>query len=403
MKSTSNQIGIPDFNNTQVAFAHKSTRELRKAAWLFSLMNKPKLVQLFSQLGLWAINKKLPFVETMIKWTIFEQFCGGTSLENCQPVIKQLANQNIQTILDYGAEAKETEQDFDATMEQLIRAIDFTARQQNTPVVSMKITGLVKFEILEKLQAQKTLTEKEKESYDTFLKRLAVIGEAAEANSVSLFVDAEESWIQDVIDSLVNEMMLKHNKSEAIIFNTFQMYRHDRLNFLKASFSMAVKGGYILGAKIVRGAYMEKERARALKMGYTSPIQENKSATDRDYNAALEFCLENYQQIAFYNATHNLKSCALQAKIMLEKKIDRQHAHLNFCQLYGMSDQITFNLGRAGFNAMKYVPYGQISEVIPYLIRRAQENTSVSGEMGREYELIIEERKRRSRIRKTKK
>ncbi|MEL6945480.1 MAG: proline dehydrogenase family protein, partial [Bacteroidota bacterium] len=253
-------------------------------------------------------------------------------------------------------------------------------------------------ETLEKIQANQALTEEEEESYQNLLKRLSFIGQAAEEKSVCLFVDAEESWIQDVIDKLVDNMMQQHNKNKAIVFNTFQMYRHDRLNFLHESYERSRKYQYILGAKLVRGAYMEKERARASAMNYPSPIQKDKTATDRDFNLALAFCIEHYQHIASYNASHNQESNALQADLILEKGLDRKHPHLNFCQLYGMSDQITFNLGASGFNAMKYVPYGQIKEVIPYLIRRAQENTSVKGEMGREYEFILDEQHRRKKI-----
>jgi len=389
------QLLIPDFNNTEIAFAHKTNCELRKAGWIFSIMNNPWFVKWSSKMALWAINNKIPLAETIIKKTIFDQFCGGTSIEDCQLTISQLANQNVFTVLDYGAEAKTTEEDFNGSMEELLHAIGFADTHQNIPVISMKITGLINIQTLEKIQANQTLTKKETASYQNLLKRLSFIGEAAEEKSVSLFVDAEESWIQDVIDDLVDDMMRKHNSDKAIIFNTFQMYRHDRLDFLKASFEKAKKDGYILGAKIVRGAYMEKERARSTEMGYDSPIQKNKAATDQDYNRALEFCVKNYHLMASFNATHNQESNMLQAEMILNENINFNHPHLNFCQLYGMSDQITFNLGDAGFNAMKYVPYGRVNEVIPYLIRRAQENTSVSGEMGREYQMLLKEMKRR--------
>jgi len=397
MKSEITSVHLPDFDNTQIAFAHKTNQELRKASWLFSLMNKPWLVNWSSKIGLWAIKNNFPFAETITKKTIFSQFCGGNSLEDCQLIINQLANQNVLTILDYGAEAKDSEQDFNASMEELLKAIDFSSHNKNVPVVSMKITGLTKFNTLKKLQAGELLSKKEKESYKNLLKRLTFIGQAAEEKSVCIFVDAEESWIQNTIDHLVDNMMQKHNKNKAIVFNTFQMYRHDRLDFLKKSYTKAKENGYILGAKLVRGAYMEKERKRAKEKNYLSPIQVDKAATDKDFNLALKFCVNHHHQIATFNATHNIDSNQLLAEHILKKGIEKNHPHLSFCQLFGMSDNITFNLGASGFNAMKYVPYGQIKDVIPYLIRRAQENTAVSGEMGREYRLIMDERKRRKK------
>ncbi|MFK7983940.1 MAG: proline dehydrogenase family protein [Saprospiraceae bacterium] len=395
MQQTNQQITLPDFDNTSIAFDGKSDSALKKTAWLFAMMNKPWLVNLGAKLGLWALDKNLPFVEPIIQNTVFDHFCGGTSLTDCQFAISQLANQNVQTVLDYGAEAKQTESDFNAAMEEMLRAIDFSAQHENVAVVSLKLTALAKIELLEKVQAKLPLSEAEQEGYQNLLKRLSFVGQSAEENGVVLFIDAEESWIQEVIDDLVTKLQQQHNKERAIVFNTFQMYRHDRLDYLKASFKKAEKEGYILGAKIVRGAYMEKERARAIDKNYLSPIQKDKAATDKDYNLAIEFCVAKHQQMASYNATHNLDSNLLQAKLMLTKEIPKGHKHLNFCQLYGMSDQITFNLSASGFNAMKYMPYGQIKEVIPYLIRRAQENTAVSGEMGREYQMILKELARR--------
>ncbi|MFT4535070.1 MAG: proline dehydrogenase [Saprospiraceae bacterium] len=386
---------LPDFENTTIAFDSKSDSALKKSSWLFSMMNKPILVNLGSKLALWALNNKLPFVELITKKTVFDHFCGGESLTDCQLAISQLANQNVQTVLDYGAEVKQSESDFNSSMEEMLRAISFAAQHQNVAVVSFKITALAKIELLEKVQAKLTLSESEKEAYQHMLKRLSFVGQSAEVNKVTLFVDAEESWIQGVIDSLVTKLQQQYNKDRATVYNTFQMYRHDRLDYLKASFKEAQSKEYILAAKIVRGAYMEKERARALSNGYPSPIQKDKAATDKDYNLAIRFCVENYQQIASYNASHNQESNMLQAELMVSNGIPRNHSNLNFSQLYGMSDQITFNLSSIGFNATKYMPYGQLKEVIPYLIRRAQENTAVSGEMGREYQMILMELTRR--------
>lgn len=386
---------LPDFTNTQVAFAHRSNKELRKTAWLFLILNKPWLVDASSQMGLWALNNNLPFVEGIIRATIFDQFCGGTSVEDCQLTITRLASRGVATVLDYGAEGKTSEEDFNASMEELLRAIDFAADRPDVPVVSMKLTGLVKFDVLAKIQAGVALDAPEQESYLNLLKRLKFIGKAATEKNVCLFVDAEESWIQDTIDDLTDKMMEQYNTQRAIVFNTFQMYRHDRLDFLKASYEKARKGGYILGAKIVRGAYMEKERERAARKGYPSPIHPDKPATDRAFNGALKYCLMHHQYIAFYNATHNEKSNALLVDLVVGNSLYKAHQHINFCQLYGMSDHLTFNLSDARFNVMKYLPYGRIKDVVPYLIRRAQENTAVSGEMGREYQLVKEEVRRR--------
>lgn len=384
-----------DFSNTEIAFSNKSDSELKKAAWLFATMNQNWLVQVGSKLGLAAIRLRLPFVETLVKSTIFEQFCGGTTLLESEPTIKNLYEYGAQTILDYGAEAKETEKDFNKTMNENIRALDFAAANASTPVISIKITGIARFELLEKIQDSDSLSKSELTEYRNILKRLDAICHRASEKGVGVYVDAEETWIQDIIDHLVNLMMKRYNKERVVVYNTFQMYRQDRLQFLFDSFDEAKKGAYKLGAKLVRGAYMEKERVRAEEMGYNSPIHRNKEATDDAYNTGLKFCVDNYENIAFCNATHNMDSCLLMADLIEERGIQRDHPHLNFCQLYGMSDHITFNLANAGYNVAKYVVYGAVSEVVPYLIRRAQENTSITGDMSREYELISREVSRR--------
>ncbi len=392
--STSNLMPL-DFTNTEIAFSSKSDEELKKAAFLFSTMNKNWLVQVGSKLGLAAIKLRLPFVETIVKNTIFEQFCGGTTLRESQPTIKSLFDFDVQTILDYGAEAKETEHDFNLTMNENIRAIDFAAVNASVPVISTKVTGLARFALLEKIQRATTLEGSDISEYRAVLKRLDAICNRASERGVGVFIDAEETWIQDTIDHLVNHMMKRYNRGKVVVYNTFQMYRHDRLQFLIDSFNKAKEDGYMLGAKLVRGAYMEKERARAEEMNYRSPIHPTKKDTDDAFNTALRFCIDNYESIGLCNATHNAESSALLAELIEERSIDRAHPHLNFCQLYGMSDHITFNLANAGYNVAKYVPYGTVLEVVPYLIRRAQENTAVTGDMSREYQLIAQEMKRR--------
>lgn len=395
--------GIPtkstpvDFSNTEIAFSNKSDFDLKKAAWLFGLMNKKWLVDLSSQMGLLALKLRFPFVSKMIKATVFEQFVGGTTLLGSQKTIDNLYENNSLTILDYGAEAKSTEKDFNNTMNETIRAIEFAANNASVAVVSTKISGLARFGLLESIQNGELLTKTTRREYRNVLKRVDAICHVANEHQVGVFFDAEESWIQFTIDHLVDLMMRRYNKQKVIVYNTFQMYRHDRLQFLFDSFDKAQKYGYKLGAKIVRGAYMEKERKRAIEMGYPSPIQPNKAATDDAFNTALRFCVDNYEQIASCNATHNMESCLLQATLIAEKNIQKDHPHLNFCQLLGMSDHITFNLAHGGYNVAKYVPYGSVQEVFPYLIRRARENSAVTGDMSREYRLVMKEVKRRKK------
>lgn len=384
-----------DFQNTEVAFAMKTDDELKTAAWLFGLMNKHWLVGIGSKIGVAAIKLHLPFVETVVKNTIFQQFCGGTTLLESQKTIERLYQHKVLTILDYGAEAKETEEDFNSTKNETIRAIEFASQHQSTPVVSSKITGLARFSLLESIQKGEPLTKETRVAYKNVLKRLDTICHIASHKGVAVFFDAEESWIQDTIDHLVNLMMKRYNRDKVVVYNTFQLYRTDRLQFLMDSYDKAKKEGYILGAKLVRGAYMEKERDRANRLGYESPIHPTKAATDDAYNTAIRFCVEHYEQIASANASHNADSNRLQAELISKRGLPKDHPHLNFCQLYGMSDNLTFNLANAGYNVAKYVPYGPVREVIPYLIRRAQENSSVTGDMSREYRLVHEELKRR--------
>jgi proline dehydrogenase len=386
---------VVNFRDTKTAFEYKSNGELKKAAWIFKLMSNSKLVAYGSKLGMKALGWGLPFTESIIEKTIFAQFCGGTSLPNTQPVINKLYDHKTLTILDFGAEAKESETDFNRTMSETLKAIDFGATNLSVPVVSAKITGMARFALLEKIHEGKALNAQEKQEWNNALKRIDVVCHHATDKQVGVFFDAEETWIQDAIDQVVNAMMAKYNRGKVYVYNTYQMYRHDRLAYLNKSHERAIEDGYMLGAKLVRGAYMEKERARAVEKGYPSPIQENKHATDNDFNSALQFCIENHETISSCCATHNEFSSYFQAEIMEQLNIPRNHPHINFCQLYGMSDHITFNLAKNGFNAAKYVPYGTVQDVVPYLIRRAQENSSVSGEMGRELGFIKQEKIRR--------
>lgn len=385
-----------NFSNTEIAFKNKSDQELKKAYQLFKMMNKSWFVNLGSKLGTLAVKWNLPFSKVIVKNTIFEQFCGGTTLLNSQPTIDKLAQYNVVSLLDYGAEGKTTEEAYNRTMNENIKALEFASTNSSIPVVTTKITGLARFELLEKISAGESLSAEEEQEYSHVLKRIDAICASASKNNTSIFIDAEETWIQDAIDSITNLMMSRYNKDKVSVFNTFQMYRHDRLAFLKKSYEEANKQGYLLGAKLVRGAYMEKERARAEEMGYDSPINPTKQATDEQFNQGVRFCVDHYETIALCNATHNLESSALLASLIQDKNLPKDHPHLNFCQLYGMSDNLTFNLAAEGFNVGKYVVYGQVEEVVPYLVRRAQENSSVTGDMSRELELYSKEIKRRS-------
>ncbi len=385
------------FDDTQVAFAGKDDQELQKSAWLFRIMSNSTIVDIGAHITQLALQIGLP-VQTILKSTIYEHFCGGESLEETEPMISALAAHEVSTILDYGVEAKDTQEEFDANLDEQLRAIAFADSNASVPYVSCKITGYAPFSLLEKLNDGAKLNAEEQAAVERLHARMDSICEAAARLDVCLYVDAEESWIQDAIDQIVDGLMARYNRDKPTVFTTVQLYRTDRLEFLKAAHSKAQEAGYILGVKLVRGAYMEKERARAEADGYPSPIHEDKDAVDRDFDAALVFSLEHLEQIAFCAATHNEKSCRLLVETAQARGVDLQHPHIHFAQLYGMSDHISFNLARAGFNASKYVPYGPVLDVVPYLIRRAQENRSISGQVGRELRLILDEIERRKTV-----
>jgi proline dehydrogenase len=391
-----NQSKVVDFSNTEVAFSNKTDEELRQMAWLFGLMNKKWLVDIGSPLTLFALKLHLPFVNTIIKKTIYKQFVGGTTLLECQPAIDKLYKEGVSSILDYGVEAKTSEQEYNKTMNENLRAVEFAATNTSVPIVSTKITGLGRFGLFESIQNGDSLTKETRTEYRNVLKRMDAISSLGSKYDVKIFFDAEETWIQDTLDHLVTVMMRRYNRGKVVVYNTYQMYRKDSLSLLMEAFEKAQKANYMLGAKLVRGAYMDKERERAEEMGYPSPIHPTKAATDDCYNMGLRFCVDNYEKIGLSNATHNAESSLLLAELIQQKDLPREHPHFNFCQLYGMSDHLTFNLADQGYNVAKYLPYGQIKDVIPYLVRRAQENASVTGDMSREYELVMKEMKRRN-------
>ena len=382
------------FNNTKRAFALKSDSELKKSLFIFSMMNKGVLVSIGTKLTNLALKLHLP-VEGIIKKTIFKMFCGGTSKEDCLPVIKKMHEMHVHSVLDYSSEGKEEEAQFDAALEMILKTVDFAKERMAIPFAVFKPTGFGRIALYEKVGSGAELNEKEKEEWNKVVARFDKVCKIAHDKDVALLIDAEESWMQDAADDLVEEMMRKYNKQRAIVYNTLQMYRWDRLDYLKNLHDRANKDGFFIGMKIVRGAYMEKENARADKMGYPTPICEDKEATDVNFNAVIYYAMQNLDEIALYIGTHNEVSTYLTMQLMEEKDISKDDDRIWFSQLFGMSDHISFNLGLNGYNAAKLVPFGPIRDVIPYLMRRAQENSSVKGQTGREYALLLEEKQRR--------
>jgi len=383
-----------DFRDTATAFADKSDAELREKYRLFKLLNSPFLNAVGTRVAKFALSLGLP-VEGLIKETIFEQFCGGETIRECEGVVNRLGRAHIGAILDYAVEGKSTEADFDRTRDEIIRTMERAKNDPNIPFSVFKVTGVAPLGTLEKLSKKKKLDAKGQAKCERIHTRVNEICEFAYSIGQPVFIDAEESWIQDAIDRLATEMMEKYNRRAPIVFNTLQMYRTDRLQYLRDARKRAKSDGYILAVKLVRGAYMEKERDRAAEMGYESPIQPDKKSTDRDYNAALEYCIDHLDDVAFVAGTHNERSTQLLAQMMHQRGIKHDHPHIFFSQLYGMSDNLSYILAKNRYSVSKYVPYGPVSDAIPYLIRRAQENTSVTGQVSRELELISEELERR--------
>jgi proline dehydrogenase len=382
------------FENTEIAFQSKSNRELRQAYYLFKLIGNPSFVSLGKFATNFALRLHIP-IGWAIRNNIFKQFCGGENIAECARATKVLDQFHIGTILDYSVEGKESEKDFDHTCEETLQTILTAKGNPHIPFCVFKVTGLARFALLEKVNAREKLEQAEITEWQKVRDRVDKICALAESTGTPVFIDAEDSWIQDAIDDLADEMMEKYNDRKAIVYNTLQMYRHDRLAFLKKSSEKARNKGYFLGLKLVRGAYMEKERARAAEKGYPDPIQPNKLSCDRDFDASVDYCIEHLDRIAICAGTHNEQSSLRLAQMMDQKGIQRKDTRVFFAQLFGMSDHISFNLANAGYNVAKYVPYGPIREVLPYLIRRAQENTSVKGQTGRELSLILKEMKRR--------
>lgn len=385
------------FSNTEIAFRNKSDKDLERAYWLFKMIASNTLIKIGTPVTNLALNIGLP-IQGIIRNTIYRQFCGGESIEGCAKTIEHLGKSNVTTILDYSVEGEESEESFDACCKEVLATLEAAKINKNISFCVFKPTGLGRFDLFAKVQAKKELSEAEKAEYARIMERVDRICKACYEADVRVLVDAEHSWIQEPIDDFVREMMEKYNTQKPIVYNTYQLYRHDKLASLKADFAYAQTRGFYLGAKLVRGAYMEIERERAKKEGYRDPIQPNKKASDIDYDQAVLFCLENIDRIGIMAGTHNDQSSLLLANEMDNRQIARNHPHIFFAQLLGMSDHLSFNLSEAGYNVAKYMPYGPVKKVMPYLFRRAQENTSAAGQTGRELSLIIQEKQRRKAL-----
>lgn len=383
-----------DFSNTQFAFAYKSDAQLKRTYRFFKMLNSRLLASIGPPLLTFALRLRLP-VEGLIRKTIFDIFCGGTSLEGTSGRSQELFQSKVGTILDYSVEGSNTEESFNATRDEIIRTLRHGAADEAVAFSAMKVTGIADFELLAKMDAHRALETAEQEAMTRAKGRLEEICRIAHELGQPVFVDAEETWIQATIDAWTEEMMARYNREKAIVYHTVQMYRHDRLAYLKALIGKAEQQGYVLGVKVVRGAYIEKENQRALELGYATPMQANKAATDRDYNAALKECVAHIERVALCAGTHNEESAALLACMIDEKGIPRDHPHVLFAQLLGMSDHISFNLTHHGYRAAKYLPYGPVRSVMPYLFRRAAENTSIAGQSSREVGLLRQEVMRR--------
>jgi proline dehydrogenase len=388
-----------NFDNLEHSFGFRTDYEIKRAYWLFKVLSYPWVVKI----GSWSAENALKFhlpIKGLIRKTIYRHFCGGEDINDCAYTIRRLGELGVGSILDYSVEGKEDEVEFDHSCAEIIATVQRAQNDKNIPFSVFKVTGLARFALLEKVSAGEQLSSEEAAEFSRVKDRVRKICEEGFKLKVRVFIDAEESWIQAAIDGLAESMMEKYNTENFIVYNTIQLYRHDRLQFLKEAHQRARAGNYLLGLKLVRGAYMEKERDRATQLQYPSPIQAQKSDSDRDYDNALRFCLENIQQIAICAGTHNEKSSLLLTELMNQYSIAPGDKRIYFSQLLGMSDHISFNLSHAGYNVAKYVPYGPVADVLPYLTRRAQENTSIAGQTSRELSLLTGEQQRRKKLRK---
>lgn len=382
------------FENTEVAFRLKSDSELERAYFLFKMISNEPLVKIGTAVTNFALKAHLP-VEGLIRSTVFDHFCGGVNEEDCLPVIDKMYAKGVSSVLDYSVEGKEIESHFDAAMEKTLKIINFADEKKSMPIAVFKPTGFGRFHLYQKKGEGKPFTPEEQDEWERVVARFDRVCKLAKEKDVEILIDSEQSWMQDAADELCETMMRKYNTGIPIVYNTLQLYRWNRLDYLKSLHERAQKDGFTIGAKIVRGAYMEKERDRAEEKGYESPICATKEATDLNFDETLEYILKNIDTISLFIGTHNEQSCYLAMQMMTDLKIDKSDNRVWFGQLYGMSDHISFNLAEHGYNVAKYVPFGPVKDVMPYLIRRAEENTSVAGQTSRELSLLKAERKRR--------
>jgi proline dehydrogenase len=382
------------FESTEIAFKVKSDRDLNKAYWLFKVISRPTIVKIGGALSKFALKIHFP-INWIVKSTIYSHFCGGENIDECLPVVQKLSRFNVKAILDYSVEGKEDPAEIQAALDETLRTIDNAAKQDSIPFTVFKPTAFAVSKVLEKKSVGKSLNHEEEQEYEKFRNRVDTLCKKAFELDVPIMVDAEHYCVQNCIDQVIMEMMEKYNHKKAIVYNTYQMYRHDRMDVFRRDLETARKKDFFLGIKFVRGAYMEKERERAARLGYPSPIHPDKESTDRAYDSALKFAVENIDRVSIFNGTHNEKSSLLLTQLMEEHGIRKDDFRCYFSQLYGMSDHISFNLAHEGYNVAKYLPYGPVRSVLPYLIRRTEENTSIAGQTGREMRLITMERKRR--------
>jgi proline dehydrogenase len=382
------------FNNTEVAFALKTDTELDRAYFLFKMIDSEPLVRIGTAVTNFALKAHLP-VEGLIRATVFDHFCGGTTEDDCLTVVDKMYTKGVSSVLDYSVEGKEEEAQFDAALEMTLKTIEFAKERAAIPFAVFKPTGFGRFYLYEKIGEKQALTVEEQNEWNRVVERFDKVCKAAYEKDVALLIDGEESWMQDAADDLVTEMMRKYNKEKAIVFNTLQLYRWDRLDYLKKLHEQAQADGFYIGMKLVRGAYMEKENKRAEEKGYPTPICESKEATDNNYDKTVVYMMEHLDKMAIFAGTHNELSSYKLMELMEAKGVLKNDNRIWFGQLYGMSDNISYNLAAHGYNVAKYLPFGPVRDVMPYLIRRAEENTSVAGQTSRELNLLKTERSRR--------
>ena len=382
------------FNNTEVAFSLKSDTELDRAYFLFKMIANEPLVRIGTAVTNFALKAHLP-VEGLIRATVFDHFCGGVNEIDCLSVVDKMNTKGVSSVLDYSVEGKEEESQFDAALEMTLKTVEFAKERQAIPFAVFKPTGLGRLDLYTKVGEKQPLSAEEQAEWDKVKERFEIICKTAHSKDVALLIDAEESWMQDAADDLVEDMMRKYNKENVIVFNTLQMYRWDRMDYLKALHERAKRDGFYIGMKLVRGAYMEKEHKRAEENGYPTPICASKQATDDNYNVAVDYMMKYIDKMAIFAGTHNEESSYKLMEMLKDNSIEIKDQRIWFGQLYGMSDNISYNLAAHGYNVAKYLPFGPVRDVMPYLIRRAEENTSVAGQTSRELNLLKAEKDRR--------